>query len=158
MFSLVNAARLRGGGKPIGWMNPTLWGFSNSFINDVTIGKNNCTASTTCCKQGFSAAVGWDPASGLGSLDYRKFRNFMLTMVNITVPSDPPTASPSKKPTRRPTRSPIRPPTQKPSESAQNFAVSAVPLSLRLKPTTVPSKAPSTTPSTFKPSTIASPK
>jgi subtilase family serine protease len=161
MFSLVNAARLRGGGKPIGWINPTLWGYSKSFINDVTIGKNNCTASTTCCKQGFSAAVGWDPASGLGSLDYRKFRNFMLTIANITVPSDPPTANPSQKPTRRPTRTPVRPPTQKPtvtpSEYAQNFAVSAVPLSLRnpsLAPSIVPSKVPSTTPSTNKPTQL----
>lgn len=74
IVSLVNAARLRGGGQPVGFINPILYASYKSFTNNVTVGKNNCTAQSVCCRQGYFAAPGWDPASGLGSLDYKRFR------------------------------------------------------------------------------------
>ena len=90
MVSLVNAARLRGGGSPVGFINPTLYKDHALFFNDITVGRNNCTGLITCCKEGFEATAGWDPASGLGSIDFRKFRDHMLSIVNIPIPMDNP--------------------------------------------------------------------
>lgn len=92
MMSLVNVARLRGGGNSIGWINPILYSKAALFTNDVTVGKNNCTSSDVCCGEGFNATSGWDPVSGLGTLDFAKFRNYMLSMANTTLPTNEPTA------------------------------------------------------------------
>ena len=47
MISLVNAARLALNKPAIGWLNPTLYTYykSQSYIRDVTSGKNNCVAA-----------------------------------------------------------------------------------------------------------------
>jgi tripeptidyl-peptidase I len=71
--SLVNAARLASGKKPLGFLNRAIYQSGALITNDITSGKNNCTASIVCCDEGFSAAAGWDPLTGFGSLDYAKF-------------------------------------------------------------------------------------
>jgi len=73
MASLVNAERASQNKGPIGFINPTLYANAAAF-NDITQGNNRCTAGTVCCTQGFTAATGWDPLTGLGSVDYAKFR------------------------------------------------------------------------------------
>ena len=75
MMSLVNAARFRGGGKPIGWINPILYSYAALFANDVTVGKNSCSVLITCCKEGLNAARGWDPAKGLRTWNFKKFKD-----------------------------------------------------------------------------------
>ena len=50
----------------------------SSVANDVTEGRNNCCAgqnvySVVCCPHGYSAAKGWDPVTGFGSLNYKRF-------------------------------------------------------------------------------------
>lgn len=35
-----------------------------------------------CCKEGFTASPGWDPASGIGSLDYAKMSRYFMNLVN----------------------------------------------------------------------------
>jgi len=71
--SLVNAKR----GTPLGFINPTLYKAGSSSFNDITSGNNKCCAgspgSQVCCTQGFTATAGWDPLTGLGSVDYPKF-------------------------------------------------------------------------------------
>jgi len=44
-------------------------------FNDITIGNNKCCTLhwKQCCNVGWNAATGWDPVSGLGSLDFKKF-------------------------------------------------------------------------------------
>ena len=86
MISLVNAARLRGGGRPVGFINPILYQDHALFANDITVGRNDCTGMVTCCKEGFEATAGWDPASGLGSVDFGKFKNHMLSIAGIPIP------------------------------------------------------------------------
>jgi tripeptidyl-peptidase-1 len=71
--SLVNAARLKAGKKPLGFINQALYQNGAQVSNDVTSGENNCAASRVCCDQGFFASAGWDPLTGFGSLDYQKF-------------------------------------------------------------------------------------
>lgn len=76
MVSLVNAARAAVGKSTLGWINPALYALSSKFVNDITVGDNNCQTSVTesgdrvCCAQGYKAAVGWDPVTGLGSVNH----------------------------------------------------------------------------------------
>jgi tripeptidyl-peptidase I len=76
-FSNVNAARLAAGKGSLGWINPALYEYGSAFVNDITSGDNKCGALNqnripTCCRQGFTAVPGWDPTTGLGSINYGK--------------------------------------------------------------------------------------
>mmetsp|Transcript_18166 Transcript_18166/g.29846 ORF Transcript_18166/g.29846 Transcript_18166/m.29846 type:complete len:597 (+) Transcript_18166:186-1976(+) len=81
MLSLINDERLNQGLPPLGFVNPLLYKLaasSPSIFNDVTQGNNKCTASAgpkpVCCKSGFNAAHGWDPLTGLGSVDFSQLK------------------------------------------------------------------------------------
>ena len=117
MISLVNAGRLAAGKNSVGWFNPLLYTYYQSFTNDITEGKNNCVAQSSlpCCPQGFSATTGWDPTTGWGTIDYSRFKVFMSGIDRTRNPTERPTASPTKAPTVRPTRKPTRKPTQAPT-------------------------------------------
>jgi tripeptidyl-peptidase-1 len=73
MITLINDCRLQKGKNPLGFLNQALYSLDPSVFNDVTQGENNCSADPgdgtgpTCCQQGFSAAPGWDPLTGLGT-------------------------------------------------------------------------------------------
>ena len=111
MVSLVNAARLAAGKSSLGWMNKALYRSYQFYTNDITGGKNNCAGGgvTSCCAEGFNAAVGWDPATGLGSLNFMLFKNFFLSFDNTSPPTMQPTP-PSGKFTGPPTNVPtVRP-------------------------------------------------
>jgi tripeptidyl-peptidase-1 len=59
-ISLVNSERLKQSLPPLGWVNPAIYAFATSFINDITDGDNRCVAlGTVCCAQGFMATTGW---------------------------------------------------------------------------------------------------
>jgi len=79
MVSLVNSARLASGKPSLGFMNPALYASnSSSMYTDVTLGENNCCAQAqVCCPEGFHAAKGWDPLTGWGSVDFKKFAKVM---------------------------------------------------------------------------------
>ena len=143
MISLVNAARFRAGGKPVGFLNPVLYANSSLFVNDITVGKNNCTRTTSCCGQGFSAAPGWDPATGLGTLDFLRFKRFMMGIK----PTSAPTRRPTLKPTRRPSSMPSVEATSAPSSALSPEPTSAPSPEPTSAPSPEPTSAPSTTPS-----------
>ena len=83
MISLVNSARRANGNSTLGWLNPALYALHPAFVNDITSGDNRCVAAgEQCCQQGFFAAKGWDPVTGLGSLDFEKFKTAMMGIVN----------------------------------------------------------------------------
>jgi tripeptidyl-peptidase I len=97
-FSNVNAARMDIGKGTIGWINPVLYSNRTFFINDIVSGHNTCGASGICCPHGFTATAGWDPATGLGSVDYAKLLN---TLIKFGVSrSVAPTYSPTPAPTK----------------------------------------------------------
>lgn len=76
MVTLVNGDRETQGKKPLGFLNPLLYSLDASIYNDITSGSNNCCAgqgSPVCCQYGFSCTTGWDPVTGLGSIDFTKF-------------------------------------------------------------------------------------
>lgn len=96
-FSNVNAARMDIGKGSIGWINPVLYSNQSFFVNDITSGHNKCGATGFCCSQGFTATAGWDPVSGLGTVDYKKLES---TLIKFGVSrSVAPTSSPTPTPT-----------------------------------------------------------
>ena len=74
IVTLLNELRLEAGKRPIGFLNPTLYANPDAF-NDVTIGRN-----PGCGTDGFQAAPGWDPVTGLGTPDFEKLRNIFLAL------------------------------------------------------------------------------
>ncbi|KAI1796844.1 subtilisin-like protein [Ganoderma leucocontextum] len=62
----VNDARIAAGKSTVGWINPALYSraFAHAF-NDVTNGTN-----PGCQTEGFPAAAGWDPVTGLGTINF----------------------------------------------------------------------------------------
>jgi len=89
MVSLVNSAR-RAAGKPtLGFLNPALYALHAQFINDITVGENRCVAAgAQCCSEGFFAAPGWDPVTGLGSIDFEKFMKAMMDIPSTAAGGD----------------------------------------------------------------------
>ena len=72
--SRVNLVRHANGLPQLGSLNPTLYahhGLSAGMtFPDIVDGTNRCPAIGKChCSEGFSAAPGWDPVSGLGVVD-----------------------------------------------------------------------------------------
>jgi len=74
IFTLINQARLNAGKTAIGFVNPAL--YSNpGMLNDVTVGNN-----PGCNTNGFSAAPGWDPLSGLGTPNYPAMLQYWMSL------------------------------------------------------------------------------
>ncbi|KAI0752912.1 subtilisin-like protein [Daedaleopsis nitida] len=76
ILSAINDARLAIRKKPIGWINPALYSrtFEGAF-NDITNGTN-----PGCGTQGFAARPGWDPVTGLGTLNFPKLLAHFLAL------------------------------------------------------------------------------
>jgi hypothetical protein len=152
LLMLINAERAEIGLGPVGFINPTLYSANSSMFNDVTSGNNSCCAypSTvnpglaTCCSAGFQSAVGWDPVTGLGSMDYPMLRELFASIPSPTAtPTEPtshPTVMPTARPSTLPTPAPSAFPTTMPSDP------SAFPTTAPSDPTVHPTPAPSTNP------------
>ncbi len=68
IFALLNAQRLAAGKPSLGFLNPWLYSVAAKTpgaLFDVTQGSN-----AACGTNGFPAAPGWDPSSGLGTPNY----------------------------------------------------------------------------------------
>ncbi|KAH9160723.1 subtilisin-like protein [Lactarius sanguifluus] len=67
IISLLNDYRLSQGKRPLGFLNPWLYGATGGLngLNDIVSGSN-----PGCNTNGFSAIVGWDPVTGLGTPDF----------------------------------------------------------------------------------------
>eukprot|EP00013_Stygamoeba_regulata_P020118 CAMPEP_0177647164 /NCGR_PEP_ID=MMETSP0447-20121125/10156_1 /TAXON_ID=0 /ORGANISM="Stygamoeba regulata, Strain BSH-02190019" /LENGTH=580 /DNA_ID=CAMNT_0019149735 /DNA_START=8 /DNA_END=1750 /DNA_ORIENTATION=+ len=85
LITLVNDERLAAGKKPIGFLNPILYSSAlASAYNDITQGDNKCCAgdgqgSQTCCQYGFYCAKGFDPVTGLGSVNFEAFKAALVS-------------------------------------------------------------------------------
>jgi tripeptidyl-peptidase-1 len=56
--------------KPLGFLNPLLYSDTSPFF-DVVEGNN---PNDDCYTEGFYATTGWDPVTGLGSINYESFK------------------------------------------------------------------------------------
>ncbi|CAF1085679.1 unnamed protein product [Didymodactylos carnosus] len=73
LFSLINDQRLKLGMKPLGFVNPLLYQLAETnpeVFYDIVKGENNCNSAGVCCPYGFEAQKGYDPVSGIGSINH----------------------------------------------------------------------------------------
>ncbi|GJE88140.1 S53 family peptidase [Phanerochaete sordida] len=68
VISLINDALIAEGKSPLGFLNPFLYANPSAF-NDITTGDN-----PGCNTNGFKAAKGWDPVTGLGTPNFAKLK------------------------------------------------------------------------------------
>ena len=147
-FSNINAARMALGKGSVGWINPALYKYAESFVNDITEGNNISPGITLNCPHGFHTTTGWDPASGLGSMDYKKLQDVFVSLGKANEMTNYPTITPTVSPTRlkfHPARQPTFVPTKKPTFTPTQ------------KPTFIPTQNPTFTPTqnpTFTPTHI----
>ncbi|WYZ35975.1 hypothetical protein EsH8_X_000622 [Colletotrichum jinshuiense] len=74
MIALANDKRMREGKPSLGFLNPLLYSDQvRSAINDVTSGSSGSCSVGDQIESGWAATAGWDPATGLGTLDFAKF-------------------------------------------------------------------------------------
>lgn len=110
MVSLINGARISSGKSSVGWLNPTLYYYKSLYVKDIISGRNNCDAGNLakCCSQGFYATQGWDPATGLGTLNFESFKRLIFSLGGVykerTTTSS---ATPTTRQTGRPTSQPV---------------------------------------------------
>ncbi|KAH9023934.1 subtilisin-like protein [Lactarius hengduanensis] len=67
IISLLNDWLISTGREPLGFLNPWLYGRGSRGLTDITEGSN-----PGCNMDGFSAIVGWDPVTGLGTPSFRR--------------------------------------------------------------------------------------
>ncbi|KAI9431520.1 subtilisin-like protein [Lactarius indigo] len=74
IVALLNDYRLSKGKTPLGFLNYWLYDPDSGLrgLNDITSGSN-----PGCGTDGFPAIIGWDPVTGLGSLDFSKLEDLL---------------------------------------------------------------------------------
>eukprot|EP00474_Spongospora_subterranea_P008696 CRZ09154.1 hypothetical protein [Spongospora subterranea] len=94
LIALANGVQLQIGRPSLGFVNPLLYHMSNlhpEVFHDVVKGRNNCAAGVVgngpinCCDFGFTAVKGWDPVTGLGSVNSRKFQAAVNTFMEMNL-------------------------------------------------------------------------
>ncbi|KAI9448785.1 subtilisin-like protein [Lactarius psammicola] len=72
IISLLNGFLISRGKAPLGFLNPWLYSDARAGLNDITSGSN-----PGCGTDGFSAGVGWDPVTGLGTPNFEKLQKII---------------------------------------------------------------------------------
>jgi tripeptidyl-peptidase-1 len=72
VVALLNSDRISNGLPTFGLLNPWLYGEAKAAHTDITGGKSGGCSQIP--GSGFPATVGWDPATGLGTPDFKKLR------------------------------------------------------------------------------------
>ncbi|TQV95070.1 hypothetical protein V2A60_009856 [Cordyceps javanica] len=81
IFNRINEDRLRAGKSTLGFVNPALYKAydeKKALFNDITIGSNPGLVPGDCHAQGFQAAPGWDPVTGLGTPIYPELHDYLM--------------------------------------------------------------------------------
>jgi tripeptidyl-peptidase-1 len=76
IISLLNDYLISQGKRPLGFLNPWLYGKGLEGINDIRYGSSN----QGCNTNGFSATTGWDPVrpASLACIDFRRLLSLCL--------------------------------------------------------------------------------
>lgn len=76
LFTMANQKLLNEGYNLIGYANPMLYWMAENCpeaFTDITMGDNQADSNGDLCLFGFPASVGWDPVTGLGSVNFGPF-------------------------------------------------------------------------------------
>lgn len=74
ILNRINEERIAAGKSTVGFVNPTLYAHPN-VLHDITSGSN-----PGCNTNGFSAAKGWDPVTGLGTPNYPAMLSLFMSL------------------------------------------------------------------------------
>lgn len=74
VVTLINTQRIRAGKSPLGFLNPALYA-NPGIMNDITKGGNQ-----GCGTDGFQAVEGWDPVTGLGTPNFGKMAEYLISL------------------------------------------------------------------------------
>ncbi|KAI0265980.1 tripeptidyl peptidase A [Gloeopeniophorella convolvens] len=74
LVTLLNDARIAAGRPALGFLNPLIYSLKGRGFNDITVGNN-----PGCKTPGFNATTGWDPVTGLGTPDFGKLKDIVLS-------------------------------------------------------------------------------
>ncbi|TBU25599.1 subtilisin-like protein [Dichomitus squalens] len=89
VVALLNDQLLNAGKSPLGFLNPLLYSSGVSAFNDITTGSN-----PGCGTEGFQAAAGWDPVTGLGAPDFDKLLSVVSNgTIHLSAASSPKSSS-----------------------------------------------------------------
>ncbi|TFA98341.1 Tripeptidyl-peptidase sed1 [Trichoderma ghanense] len=83
ILTRINEERIAASKSPIGFANPALYA-NPSMFHDITVGNqakggpNGDSGASACGNTGFSAVVGWDPVTGLGTPNYPALLEYFL--------------------------------------------------------------------------------
>ena len=86
MLTIINAARRAVGKSAVGSANHALYHIAATVpgvFHDITSGENNCCAAVKdpmCCSEGFTAIAGYDPITGLGSVNFTALRDAFVSL------------------------------------------------------------------------------
>lgn len=94
IVALLNDARFRAGKtSALGWLNPLLYAHGADLLTDITQGfsigcngKNTQSGGAEPAGSGlvpgarWNATVGWDTTTGLGTPNFERLRQFVLTI------------------------------------------------------------------------------
>jgi len=69
VVSLLNDFLISEGKAPLGFLNPLFYSTGKTGFNDIVSGSN-----PGCGQAGFTAGVGWDPVTGLGTPDFLRLQ------------------------------------------------------------------------------------
>lgn len=81
IIALINGQRIQSGQSPLGFLNPWLYVYASSALNDITEGgSTGCTGRDMYSGlptpyvryASWNATEGWDPVTGLGTPDFQK--------------------------------------------------------------------------------------
>ena len=131
MVTLWNDMRLAYRLPPLGFINPFLYDVAARHpeaFQDITTGNNACGAgggltTASCCSEYFSAAVGWDATTGLGSPNFKTIANLVLNDASLFPASESVTpALPSAAPSAPPSLAPVAAPTSTDSSGSASPA------------------------------------
>ncbi len=112
MIALLNDYLASQGQTSVGLINPLLYQSTEAILSDITTGTIGCGA--TNCEMQYSASEGWDPVSGLGTLDYV---SLLAEVLRVRQGIDFPTSNtPTLEPTHEPTYESSSEPSMEPSE------------------------------------------
>ena len=74
VVTMINQERMKVGKGPVGFLNEALYA-NPGMMNDITEGSN-----PGCNTNGFQAAKGWDPVTGLGTPNYPKMLEYFMSL------------------------------------------------------------------------------
>ncbi|KAL9064346.1 MAG: hypothetical protein Q9157_007866 [Trypethelium eluteriae] len=74
VLTLINEERFAANKTPVGFVNPVLYAHPE-VLNDIVNGTN-----VGCGTEGFHAAAGWDPATGLGTPNYPRMLELFMSL------------------------------------------------------------------------------